>query len=328
MSWLPADWSLGDGRLWAAGAGLAFAVTVALMPLAIRKLRGARIVGKDRHKPGRPDVAEMGGLGLFAGLMAGSVVMLAASGLTAPDSSMALAALLAVSGAALVGVLDDLIALRQRFKAVLPFAFAAPLALFVQDTAVAFPWGTVDFGLLYPLLLVPLGVACASNGANMLEGFNGLGAGLALIIASALSVLAILTGNHLGLVVLIPLAAACLGFLLFNFHPARAFPGDVGTLTMGAALAVGAMLGKLEFPGALMFLLVVAEFLVKARNGFPTVGWGGDLRDGKLYAPPKRPVGLAQMLLKATGGVHERTLVLLFYALQAALCAAVVVAFA
>lgn len=328
MDWIPTEWATSSGPLWIAGSLIAILTTVLVMPAAITKLRGARITGQDRHKPGRPEVAEMGGLGLFAGLMAGSVAVVVVSDLTDADAVRVLAAQLVMAGAALVGVLDDLISLAQRFKAALPLAFAIPFALFVQDTTVDLPFlGSTEFSFVYPLLLVPVGIACASNGFNMLEGFNGLGAGIALITSLGLSALAVVKGEYLGLVILLPLAGATLGFLIFNFYPASVFPGDTGTLTLGASLAVGAMLSKLEFAGAVMFLPIILEFFIKARNGFPSTGWGGDLKDGILYCPPRRPVGLGQLLLKATGGLHERNLVLLFYALQAILCATVVLCY-
>lgn len=302
--------------------------TVLVMPRAITKLRGAKVTGRDIHKPGLPEVAEMGGLGFFAGFMAGSLALLALLDLPLPAALAGFSALLTVAGAAFVGLLDDFIALRQRLKAALPIGFAVPLALFMADTTVSFPLvGTVEFGYVYPLVLVPLGVACASNGVNMLEGFNGLGAGLTFITASALSALALLEQQYLGLVVLVPTAGAALGFLLFNFYPAKAFPGDTGTLAFGAALAAGAMLSKLEFAGALMFLPFIVEFFVKGVNRFPSRGTGGDLRDGILYCPPRRPAGLGQLVLKLTGGIGERNLVLLFYGIQAVLCLAVVLGY-
>lgn len=328
MEWIPADWGVSNGPLWAAGTLIAILTTLVVMPSAIAKLRGAGMVGHDIHKVGRPPVAEMGGLGFFSGFMTGALVLLVVLDLPDEQALAAFAGLLTVAGAAIVGILDDFIALRQRFKAGLPLAFAIPLALFLPDTTVWLPFaGTVQFSYLYPLVLVPIGIACASNGVNMLEGWNGLGAGLTCITAMALSALAILRGQFLGLVILLPLAGAAFGFLLFNFYPAKVFPGDAGTLSFGAALAAGAMLSKLEFAGALMFLPFIVEFFVKGVNGFPSRGTGGELRDGVLYCPPHRPRGLGQVLLKVTGGVSERTLVLIFYGLQAVLCSLVVIGF-
>lgn len=253
----------------AAGLFVALLGSLIATPRTIRKLRGAGIVGHDRHKPGNPEIPEMGGLAVFLAFNVGAFATLALANLSPNQEALILAGLVVAAGACITGVLDDLVELRQRFKAFIPFAFAAPLALYVPGSSIQFPLlGAYDFGLAYPLLLVPLGIACASNGFNMLEGFNGLGAGLGIILASALSLIAILHGNLTGLVLLFPLIGALGGFLWYNAYPARVFPGDTMTLLVGAALAAAAILSKIEFWGALLFIPHVVEFLLKLRSGF------------------------------------------------------------
>lgn len=267
-------------------AGLLVSLLAVLIvtPRAIRKLLGARITGKDRHKEGRPVVAEMGGLAVFLALNAGAFTVLALGDLAESVRALILAALVVAAGACITGVLDDLVELRQRFKAFIPFAFAVPLALFVPDTVIMFPRvGAVDFGLLYPLLIVPLAIACASNGFNMLEGFNGMGAGIGIILASAISVLAILEGNLTGLALLFPLVGALGGFLWYNAYPARIFPGDSMTLLVGAVLAAAAILSGIEFWGGLLFLPHILEFFLKAKGGFRAQTFATEVRDGVLH---------------------------------------------
>jgi UDP-N-acetylglucosamine--dolichyl-phosphate N-acetylglucosaminephosphotransferase len=194
----------------------------------------------------------------------------------------------------MTGVLDDLVVLRQRFKAFIPFVFAAPLALYVPRTDVEFPMvGSVDFRLIYPLILVPLGIACGSNGFNILEGFNGLGAGIGIVLGTSMSILAILHGNLTGLVLLFPLLGALGGFLWYNVYPAKVFPGDTGTLFVGAALAAGAILSKIEFWGLLLFVPHVVEFMLKATAKFDAQSFAtgvdadGTLRyEGKIRSIP------------------------------------------
>lgn len=264
-----------------------------LMPRIIRKLRGAGIVGRDRNKPGAPEIPEMGGLGVFLAFNTGVFAILALARLDAAEQAIVLASLVVAAGAAITGVLDDLVVLRQRFKAFIPFVFAAPLALYVPESTVAFPLvGAIDFGLLYPILLVPLGIACASNGFNILEGFNGLGTGLGIVIAAGLTVLCLLEGNLIGLVLLFPLLGALAGFLWYNHYPAKIFPGDTMTLLVGAVLATGAILSKIEFWGFLLFVPHVIEFLLKAQAKFDAQSFARALRDdGTLvYDGPIRSI--------------------------------------
>jgi UDP-N-acetylglucosamine--dolichyl-phosphate N-acetylglucosaminephosphotransferase len=142
-------------------------------------------------------------------------------------------------------------------------------------------------------------------------------------MAGALSAMAILSGNLTGLVLLFPLLGALVGFLWFNFYPARVFPGDTMTLMVGAVIAIAGLLSKLEFWAGLLFVPHVLEFFIKALSRFPSRGWGGDLgEDGKLHPPPRRAVGLGQLSLKALGGAREDVLVgfmLVGYALYAGL---------
>lgn len=307
---------------------VAVVATLVIVPKMLRKLRGAGIVGRDINKPDRPEVPEMGGLAVFLGFNAGVFAFLVLTQVSPETEMVVLAALITGAGAAMTGILDDLVELRQRFKAFIPFVFAAPLALYLGDRTVAFPLvGTLDFGLAYTILLVPLGVACASNGFNMLEGYNGLGAGIGLVLATALGALAVLNGHPAALILLVPLAGALLVFLAFNRYPARVFPGDTMTLFVGAVLAAGAMLGKIEFWGFLLFIPHVAEFFLKMRRGFPSKGWWGEFRDGKLHCPSWGPVGIMQGIMRATGGIGERRLVAVILGGEVALAVVVVGAF-
>ncbi len=310
----------------ALGIVISLATALVAMPKTLPKLRGAGITGTDRHKRERPEIPEMGGLVVFLAFNVGAFAVLGLGDLPIGQQRLLLASLVVAAGALITGVLDDLLDLRQRFKALIPFAFAAPLALFVTDTAIVFPLvGRVEFDLAYSLLLVPVGVACASNGFNMLEGFNGLGASLGIVMASTMVVLSWLKGSRAGLVLLFPLIGALGGFLYFNSYPADVLPGDSMTLTVGAVLASAAILGKIEFWGAFLFLPHVLEFFLKARLYFPDEGWGGALQeDGRLVSERDTPVGLAQFSLKTMDGLKETELVSILLIMQTLLGAVAV----
>ncbi|HEX9816245.1 MAG TPA: hypothetical protein VGB18_04635, partial [Candidatus Thermoplasmatota archaeon] len=236
---------------------------------AIPKLRGANIVGRDIHKEGRPEIPEMGGLGVFIGINVGAFAILALAPVLPETRALIMSGLIVAGGACITGVIDDLIDLRQRFKAFIPFIFAAPLALFASDTTITVPhYGAIPFGLAYTLIVVPTAVACASNGFNMLEGMNGLGTGFGIILATAFSFLAIYRGDSDGLILLLPLLGALAGFLWFNAYPAKIFPGDTMTLTTGAVLGSVAILAKIEFWAAVLMIPYGIEFLLKLVSRF------------------------------------------------------------
>jgi UDP-N-acetylglucosamine--dolichyl-phosphate N-acetylglucosaminephosphotransferase len=298
----------------------AAAATRFVMPHLIRKLDGEGITGTDINKPDpKPEIPEMGGLGWLLGLYSGVFGALIFFTNGPHTTHLYLATLMTITGAAMAGILDDLIGLRQRFKAGLSFIFAAPLVVFVGDYTIWFPVvGFLDFGIVYPLLLVPLGVASAAQSMNMLEGFNGLSAGNCLIIALGMVAVSFLTGKHDALPLLVPFFGATAVFLAYNRYPAEVFPGDVFTLAAGAYLACCAMIGKFELAGAVMFTPQIVEFFYKQYRGLPSSEWWGVPNDGKLHCPWDRPRGLAQWFIKRfEDGVEEGRLVATMWAAQA-----------
>jgi UDP-N-acetylglucosamine--dolichyl-phosphate N-acetylglucosaminephosphotransferase len=313
----------------ALAGGIVISLIGALLatPRTMRKLHGAGITGQDVHKDGEPPIPEMGGLAVFLAFHVGAFAVLGFGNVPSEGELLVLASLVVGAGGAVTGVLDDLIVLRQRFKAFIPFAFAAPLALYVSDFVVAFPLiGAVDFGWIYPIVLVPLGIASASNGFNMLEGFNGLGAGLGIVLAAAISVLALLEGQLAALALTFPLVGALGGFLWFNVYPSQVFPGDTMTLFVGAILGSAVIVGQLEFWGGLLLVPHVVEFFLKAARRFEVETFATGIREGKLHYVG--PIGsLTHVAIKKLNPT-EPQLVAAFWIGEAAYASLVVLAYA
>ncbi|MDD2655484.1 MAG: hypothetical protein PHQ80_02345 [Candidatus ainarchaeum sp.] len=305
-------------------AVLAFSllVTAGLSHFLIPRLKKFGITGKDVNKEGRPEVAEMGGLAIVAGFTAGVLLAIMLNTFNGLEFNITyvLAALVTIHAMAFMGIVDDLLDIPQAVKAFLPLAAAVPLVAVsaAGSTAMALPFlGEVDLGLLYIVVLIPVGVAVASNLTNMLAGFNGMEAGMGSVIMAAMAALAFLNGRPEMLVLVVPMLGALLGFLNNNWYPAKVFPGDVGNLTIGAVLASGVILGNMETAGALMLMLYVVDFFIKAYNRFPSSKWWGELKDGKLYPAEGKVRGFAQLVMRVGGGVSERNLVLIFIGMQA-----------
>lgn len=297
-------------------------VTLGLSHFLIPRLKRFGMVGKDLNKEGKPEVAEMGGIVVVAGFTAGVLLAIMLNTFNGFEFNITyvLAALVTIHAMAFIGIVDDLLDIPQAVKAFLPLAAAVPLVAVsaVGSTAIAIPFlGEVDLGFFYIVLLIPVGVAVASNLTNMLAGFNGMEAGMGSVIMAAMAALAFLNGRVEMLVLFIPMLGALLGFLKGNWYPARVFPGDVGNLTIGAVLASGVIIGNMETAGALMLILYVADFFIKAYNRFPSSKWWGELKDGKLYPVEGKVRGFAQLVMRMGGGMSERNLVLVFIGMQA-----------
>ncbi|MFA5050129.1 MAG: hypothetical protein WC501_03920 [Candidatus Micrarchaeia archaeon] len=297
------------------------AVTFIFSHFLIPRLKRFGIIGKDVNKPGNPEVAEMGGFAIVAGFSAGVFLAVFFNTFFGFHFNLIfiLASLLTVYVISFIGILDDLLDIPQWLKAIVPLFAAVPLIAVeaVGNTSMFIPFfGEIEFGIFYILLLIPLGVAVSSNLTNMLAGFNGMEAGMGIVIFSFASILAYISGNTEPLILFIPIIGALLAFSYFNWYPAKVFPGDIGNLTIGGILACGVIIGNMESIGAMLLILYVLDFFIKLYNKFPSKNWWGEYRDGKLYPPENKVRGLAQFIMKKFNGISEKNLTLVFIFLQ------------
>ena len=300
---------------------VSFAVSFVGFPIIIPRLKKAGIVGKNMHSEKQEEIAEMGGLMIAAGFGAGIVASIFLKTFFDLFLSVSLTSILAVLSTVLIvviiGVFDDLISMRQWIKALIPVFAALPLmALKEGYSMMRIPFiGLIEFGIFYPLVLVPLGITGAANAVNMLAGFNGLEVGMGAVAIGALAVIAYLIGETTALIILMAALGALLATLYYNWYPAKILVGDVGTLSIGAVMACAVIVGNYETAGAIIIIPYVVDFLIKAKNRFPYSF--GVCREGKLYCPDSGPVGLCQLIMKLCGGISERNLVLVLMGIEA-----------
>ena len=217
--------------------------------------------GPESHKK-KSGTPTMGGIAMIAALIIMTVVMV---GISATSVVMLIVTIL--FGA--IGFLDDYIkvtakhnlGLRAKQKLALQLAFGIALGIYIKfftdlGTAVYIPFygKMVNFGLLY-IPFVAFVIVAMANSVNLTDGLDGLCSGVTAIVAFFF----VLVGSKLGQVVpenySAALAGVCLGFLAFNRHPAKLFMGDTGSMALGSALAVIAIIMKMEF------FLVIAGFI-------------------------------------------------------------------
>ncbi len=202
-----------------------------------------------------------------------------------------------------IGFMDDYLKVVQgrskglvaRYKMVGQLSFGAALGLFLilwpihpvpaSWTMVPFfdEWVAV-FWLPAYVVFVSLVVSGSSNAVNLTDGLDGLAAGLGAIALLTIGVFAYLIGRvdtsaYLGLLYLpgagelavfaAALAGGAVGFLWYNAPPAEVFMGDTGSLALGGAMAVMAILLKAEF----LLLIVGGVFVIEALSVMLQVGW-------------------------------------------------------
>lgn len=211
------------------------------------------------HMQPRP---RSGGLAILAGLIAGSAWLLANTDIVAPG--WAIAGVLLVAAISLIDDIRDKPAWVR-----LPVHFAAAIAL-ALGTGIAIDRITLPFwDLVLPEWLGVGGsilyMIWMLNLYNFMDGIDGLAGGMAVIGFAALAVLGSFAGAAGFALLSLCIAAAALGFLVFNFSPAKIFMGDAGAGTLGLLAAVFTLWGARDgiFP-IWIGVLVFSPFIVDA----------------------------------------------------------------
>ena len=238
---------------------LSFAVTLLSTPILIASATRKKIFGTDDNKFGKPKVPYSGGFAIFGGIAIGifsAILYLVFLQNNLKETNLLLASLLSITLLALIGIFDDVFKLSWRTKTVIPIIGAFPLvAITAGDTMMSLPFvGVVDFGLFYTFILIPIGITGAANAINMAAGYNGVEAGIVAVISAFLLFIAIQANACPWAVILAVTLAACLAFLKYNWFPAKIFPGDVATFSLGAAIASAVIIGNMEKFGFILFI--------------------------------------------------------------------------
>ncbi len=227
---------------------VAFGVAAVTTPLVRRLALGTGVIDRpnERSVNLRPDMPLMGGMAIGLGFAAGLAVALRQmSGEIAEGRLTGLA----VGGAIVLasGIWDDRFGMRAPMKFALQI-LAAVVAIsngyhiahftepFTHTSYVLADWQ------MWPITI--LWIVMITNAINLIDGLDGLATGVAAIIAATLSIIAAQHGpDGFGLWIGLALVGSLLGFLPFNFAPARIFLGDTGALFIGFVLSLIALEG-------------------------------------------------------------------------------------
>ena len=231
-----------------AGAA-AFVFVLALTPAFASFLKGRGIIGRDVNKDKKPAVAEMGGaIVVFAFLAAHLAYSFIFQSVLSPLFYPIL--LIALFGAA-----DYFLHFKPRHKLIVPL-LASVLALPAVSQSMHTPFGVLYLGsFAYALFVVSF--TAIPNLTNMLAGFNGLEAGLGAVMTFSLAAVAFFMLEPAAFFSSFILFTALLAFLFYNKYPARVFPGDVLTMSIGAVLTLTAFRSGLEL---YLFVLLLPHF--------------------------------------------------------------------
>ncbi|MGA2913311.1 MAG: UDP-N-acetylglucosamine-1-phosphate transferase [Methanoregula sp.] len=266
-----------------------FLIMMIAMPYIIPKLKEKGHFVRDMYKKGFPEVPVNGGLILLLfAIFSLSILTLFYGKIITPIN---FTIIVVVALFALYGMLDDMVNIGRPAKLILLYYCAYPLIPFITTSVLILPFiGEVDLSLIYLQIVIPTYVPVVANLVNMHSGFNGLAPGLSLILLSTLLLKTFLYGNIYNALFIICLTGALLAYFFFENYPARILWGNLGALSVGAAIGALIVTQGFVVSGFIMFIPHTVNFLMYVYwrlnlRKYPLTKFGRIRNDGTLDVP-------------------------------------------
>ncbi len=310
-------------------------ITLVFLPAWIRKARQINLVWEDMNQYGHPkNLPGAGGIIVLMAFVLSVLIYVAIKTfiLKTNLTSMETFALLTTTIiAGIIGFVDDILGwvrggLRKRLRVILVIMAAIPLMVInAGESSINLPiLGLVNTGWVYPLILIPIGVAGVTTTYNFLAGFKGLEAGQGIIILTFLSLIAYLTDSSWLALIGLCMVASLIVFYFFNIKAATILPGDALTYSVGALIASMAIIGNFERIAIVVFLPYITEFILKLRGKLKKQSFGIPNKDGSLEMPYDKIYGLTHVSLfilkKLKKKVYEKDIPRFIFCIQIILC--------
>ena len=245
---------------------VAFLVALAVTPLAIivAPKIGAMDIPKDARRVHNKPMPRFGGIAIFAGMMI-------ALALFALEDKGVAAAMTGCAMIYVLGLVDDLKNLRPIVK--LAGQVVCAVAVYAMGLRIEFITnyfgpGNMMFGDLACFIITVLWLVSITNAVNLIDGLDGLAAGISAISALCIGYVAYIHGQYIPTLGMMIIAGAALGFLPYNFHPAKIFMGDSGSQLLGFSIAAFSIMGAVK---SATIVVVIIPALVLGLPIFDTV---------------------------------------------------------
>lgn len=213
---------------------------------------GAMDIPQDGRRMHKKPTPRMGGLAIFMGFMA---ALLTFGTLDIQMLSVLLGAMIIV----VLGIFDDIVALGAKFKFCIQ-VIAAAIPVCIGGLKIEFftsfnpfsdnPYFSLGY-LAIPVTII--WIVGITNAVNLIDGLDGLAAGVSSIAALTMLAVGLLTNEVMVAITMAAIAGSCLGFLPYNFNPAKIFMGDTGSTFLGFMLATMSIEGFFKFYAVISF---------------------------------------------------------------------------
>lgn len=245
---------------------VAFVVAAAVTPAAIKiapKI-GAMDIPKDERRMHKKPMPRFGGIAIYLGIMVAlAVFALKDKGITSVMTGCTLIYML--------GLIDDLKDLKPLVK--LCGQIVCATVVYIMGVRIEFITnyfgpGNMVFGDVACFIITVLWLIAITNAVNLIDGLDGLAAGIAAISALCIGYVAYIHGQYVPTLAMMAIAGAALGFLPYNFNPAKIFMGDSGSELLGFSIAAVSILGTVK---SATIVVVIIPALVLGLPIFDTV---------------------------------------------------------
>lgn len=296
---------------------IALVVTYLCTPLVkVFAIRVGAIDKPDSRKVHQVSIPRLGGLAIFVGYMVSVLYSISDLG---SITGLLLGSLVIVA----VGIWDDIKQIGPKTKLLGQIVAAGMLVLFGNQVEfINNPWGHMIYLEYLGIPLTIFWIVGFTNIVNLIDGLDGLAAGISLIACGAIFVVILQMGQIDLACITLALAGAACGFLRYNFNPAKIFMGDTGSMLLGFTMAAISVMGTVKTAAAIALVV-------------PVIVLGLPILD-TLFAIIRRRINGRPVFKPDKGHLHHRLLdlglsqkqaVLLMYAVTAILgCVAVIVA--
>lgn len=214
----------------------------------------------NKRKVHQKIMPRLGGLAIFISFLIGIVVLRPEQFIRSQDEYNLISILIGACIIIVIGVLDDMMELSAKVKFIGQILAALVVVLGgVQVDYINLPFGG---GLELGMLSIPLTIIWivgVTNAINLIDGLDGLAAGVSTIALITIAGMAIVKADIFVFSIAAILIGSTLGFLKYNFHPAKIFMGDTGALFLGFMIAVLSLLG---FKNVTMISLIVPVIIL------------------------------------------------------------------
>lgn len=239
---------------------VAFGIAIIMTPLIRKIALKYEVCARPNHRTVHQDIVpKLGGIGIFAAYLAGFMLIMLSAG--QQFETLVREGIIFLIGGSLiliVGIYDDIKEINYYHKLLLQVIAALIVILSGYKISIIInPFGGVISLGIFSVPFTLLWIVGITNAINLIDGLDGLAAGISLGAAAVIMAISLWFGNMASAFPAAILAGALLAFLFFNFNPAKIFLGDSGSLFIGFMLACFSINGTFRDGSAVALLIPV-----------------------------------------------------------------------